>query len=121
MLKFGQLYADVGVWNGQRIVSKQWVEASTLARIEQGWLEPEAWDWQVDGYGYQWWTGYFDYEGRRLASYAARGYGQQILIVVPGLELVVAVNSHGYAEPVEQSNQVFALIARFVLPAVAID
>ena len=121
MLKFGQLYADVGVWNGQRIVSKQWVEASTLARIEQGWLEPEAWDWQVDGYGYQWWTGYFDYEGRRLASYAARGYGQQILIVVPGLELVVAANSHGYEETAEQSNQVFALIARFVLPAVAID
>ncbi|MDH3841765.1 MAG: beta-lactamase family protein [Chromatiales bacterium] len=118
MLKFGQLFADGGVWNGQRIVSEQWVGASTLAHVELRWLEPEAWDWQVDGYGYQWWTGYFEFDGRRLASYAARGYGQQVLMVIPELELVVAVNSHGYEETAEQANQVFALIARFIIPAV---
>ena len=118
MLKFGQLFADGGVWNGQRIVREQWVGASTLAHVELGWLEPEAWDWQVDGYGYQWLTGYFEFDGRRLASYAARGYGQQVLMVIPELELVVAVNSHGYEETAEQANQVFALIARFIIPAV---
>ena len=38
-------------------------------------------------------------------------------MVIPELELVIAVNSNGYEETNDQANQVFDLIANFVLPA----
>ena len=89
MLKFGQLFADGGVWNGQRIVSEQWVGASTLAHVELGWLEPEAWDWQVDGYGYQWWiidAGPHTYD-------PAWGHGGQQIAVLPEMDMVIVVTA----------------------------
>lgn len=117
-LKIGQLYADAGIWNGQRVVSSEWVAVSTQPHVTLAWTEPDAWAWKLDGYGYQWWSGYFDYDGHRLASFAARGYGQQVVMVIPELELVVAVNAHGYDDAEGEQNQVFSLIARFILPAV---
>jgi hypothetical protein len=38
-------------------------------------------------------------------------------MVVPELKLVVAVHSHAWEERSDQTNQVFNLIKRFVLPA----
>lgn len=116
-LKFGQLYANGGVWNGERIVSEAWIDASTVAYSEFAWVEPEKFDWQVSGYGYQWWLGYFEVDGQRIDSYVARGHGEQNLVVVPELELVVAVFSHAFNTEDDEVNQVFEMIADFVIPA----
>ena len=51
-----------------------------------------------------------------LSSYAARGYGQQTVMIIPELELVIAVNANAYEERPDQVNQVFNLIDRFILP-----
>ena len=48
LLKIGQLFLDHGRWEGQQIVSEEWVEEATSQQIEV--------DSSV-GYGYQWWTG----------------------------------------------------------------
>lgn len=117
LLKFGQLYLDGGLWNQQQLVSSAWVAASTQAHTAMSWSNPATQDWQLTGYGYQWWTGFFEFEGRQLQSFAAWGYGQQWLMVVPELKLVVAVHSHAWEERSDQTNQVFNLIKRFVLPA----
>ena len=116
MAKVGQMCMDDGRWNGQQIVSSEWVAASTQSYTDLGWSEPETRDWQVDGYGYQWWIGHFDHGGQVLTTFAALGWGQQLVMVIPDLELVIAVNSHGYEELASQGNQVYELISRFVLP-----
>jgi len=116
MVKFGQLYMDDGRWNGQQIVSSEWVAASIHAYTDLAWTEPETRDWQIDGYGYQWWVGHFEHGGQVLDSFAALGYGQQLVMVIPDLQLVIAVNSNGYEELPEQRNQVYNLIDRFLLP-----
>ena len=116
MAKFGQMYMDGGRWNGQQIVSSEWVAASIQPYTELIWSNPSTRDWQVDGYGYQWWTGYFEHGGQVLSTYAARGYGQQTVMVIPELELVIAVNANAYEERTDQVNQVFKLIDRFILP-----
>jgi len=68
MAKFGTLYLQGGVWEGQQVVPAGWVEASVTPAQ----------------YGYQWW---------RLANggYAALGYGGQRIVVVPDLDLVVVI------------------------------
>ena len=117
MLKFGQLYMDDGHWNGQQIVSSEWVAASIQTYTELAWTEPDSRDWKVDGYGYQWWVGHFEHNGQTLSAFAARGWGQQTLMVIPERELVIAINANDYDGHPDAVNQVFGLISRFILPA----
>jgi CubicO group peptidase (beta-lactamase class C family) len=116
MVKFGQLYMDNGTWNGQQIVSSNWVAASIQTYTELAWTDPSSRDWQVDGYGYQWWTGHLEHNGQDLSAYAARGWGQQTVMVIPDLDLVIAINSNDYDGRPDAVNQVFGLIDRFLLP-----
>jgi len=118
MVKFGQMYMDDGRWNGQQIVSSEWVAASIQPYTELSWTEPETRDWKIDGYGYQWWVGHFEHDGQVFSSFAARGWGQQTVMVIPELELVVAINSNDYDGRPDGVNQVFGLIDQFMLPAV---
>ncbi len=80
MAKFGYLYLNGGVWDGQQIVPAEWVETATAQHIQAGG------QWLADGYGYQWWVdknGYF----------MALGYGGQYIIVVPDRNMVVVATS----------------------------
>jgi len=115
MLKFGQLYMNDGIWNGQQIVSSEWVVVSTQAHTDLSWNNPASRDWQVDGYGYQWWTGHFERNGQILNTFATRGWGQQTVMVIPDLELVIAINSNDYDGHPDAINQVFGLIDDFIL------
>jgi CubicO group peptidase (beta-lactamase class C family) len=107
---------DDGSWNGQQIVSSEWVAVSLEAHTELAWTDPTTRDWQVDGYGYQWWPGHFERNGQELNTFAARGWGQQVVMVIPDLELVIAINSNDYDGRPDAINQVFGLIDRFILP-----
>jgi len=117
LLKFGQLYANSGSWNGRQIVAESWVDVSTQTHVPLTWSDPDKFDWKVTGMGYYWWTGYFEHNGQQIATYAARGHGEQLLMVIPGLELVIAVNSHAWNLEEGEVNQVFSMISRFVIPA----
>lgn len=75
MSSFGQLYLNNGMFNGEQIVSKSWVEASTLGHS--------------NGYGYMWWL----IEEEELSAYAAIGDGGNMICVIPKYDLVVAIAS----------------------------
>lgn len=80
MAKIGFLYLNSGYWDGKRIISRQWIEASTRGQVEVD---------QNYSYGYQWWV-------RPVSgcpSYRAWGRNGQFIVVVPALDLVVAVTS----------------------------
>jgi CubicO group peptidase (beta-lactamase class C family) len=77
--KFGYLFLNNGTWDGNQIISKDWVNSSTntFTRLEAD-----------TGYGYQWWTNpALDY------YYAAGLYGQYIF-VVPDEDLLVIFSSN---------------------------
>ncbi|MDQ2966231.1 MAG: beta-lactamase family protein [Chloroflexota bacterium] len=79
LAKIGYLYSHDGVWEGKRILPPGWVRDSTRSSV--------ATNEKPFGYGYQWWVisqkgpGSYD-------AYAAWGYGGQLLIVAPALELI---------------------------------
>lgn len=81
--KFGQLFLNSGEWNGQQIISREWVEESTKVRVERSG--------QNGSYGYQWWMRPFG-EGN-YDTYFAMGHGGHYIFVVPELELVTVITA----------------------------
>jgi len=85
LAKIGFLYLNNGYWDGRSIVQEAWVKASTRHQIQArahpiyGWF----------AYGYQWWV--TDVDG--FSSYRAWGRRGQFIVVVPKLDLVIAVTS----------------------------
>lgn len=91
LARFGQMYLRDGMWHGQQIVPRRWVELSTRSLVETGLPKPFA------HYGYLWWTTDDD-DGSVLPgrSYSAVGLGGKVLAVVPADDLViVALYAHG--------------------------
>ena len=108
MLKFGQLYLDGGVWQGERVFSETWVLRST--GIHAGYE-----DAITAGYGYQWWIDRFAVGGEPVASYSTRGFGGQNIFCVPSLGLVVAVTGKNYGTP--DSDAPYRLMQNYILRA----
>lgn len=85
--KFGQLYLNEGMWNGKRIISRDWVRLATTKQTSSGSGEPlpDELDW-YQGYGFQFWM-------CRHNAYRADGAGGQFTIVMPDQNAVVSINS----------------------------
>jgi len=77
LAKIGYLYMKDGVWDGRRILPEGWAAASTRRQSD-----PTGEDATMK-YGYQWWV-----LPGKTPSYAGIGYGGQLLVVVPSLELI---------------------------------
>nr|MDD6335953.1 serine hydrolase [bacterium] len=60
LARLALLYAQDGVWQGERILSHDWVERATKKQVENfaanhvTHSDGQAWDW-AQGYGYQFW------------------------------------------------------------------
>ena len=131
MAKLGLLYLQRGQWDGEQVISADWVratlipsafqknvvdildadmtrdrEASTRNWVGQRFIRPFA-----DGYGYQWWL---DRDG----NYSAVGTSGQYIMVSPEqvVVFVVTAKSAGLAQFFPAT-----LFYEYVLPAVASD
>ncbi len=107
MAKIGQLYLNGGRWNGEFIVSKDWVTESTREHIIN-----------VDSpnYGFQWWCGKFYYRDRSVYLYMASGHGGQKIFVVPDFNLVVVITHQDFDNPAGETHNT-AIMSRYILPA----
>ena len=72
------------------VVPADWVAESLRPHIATG---------DGLGYGYQWWTGTVEWEGKKLAWSAGFGNGGQRRFVVPELDLTVVVTAGAYNDP----------------------
>ena len=98
MAKLGYLYLRKGQWDGQQIVSPEWVENSTRTHAD------------VDlnahfGYGYHWFT------VPEMEGYAALGLGGQIVLVIPKSDLVIVSTA-------KTEESLFELFDKYILPSV---
>ena len=81
LAKIGLLHLRDGEWNGERLLPRGWVANATRRHVTglQG-----RWD-----YGYQWWV-----TSRNGADvWAGRGFGGQLLIVIPSRDVVAVVQA----------------------------
>lgn len=90
MAKLGFLYLHGGLWDGQQVLSAQWVRAANRVHANTG-LGTE--------YGYGWWV----FTGSRAGQYEAVGRGGQRITIIPQENLVVVFTGGGF-EPGDVGN-----------------
>ncbi len=83
IIKFGLLYLNDGVWNGERLLSHEWVTRSHAPVSDNS--NNGTPDWQ-SGYGYQFWVNAND-------GYRGDGAHGQLCLVLENAGLVVAVQA----------------------------
>ncbi len=99
MAKLGYLYLHDGIWDGQQIVSSEWVRRATQKHT--------ATDDDELGYGYQWWI--YPKDG----AYVALGLYGQTIFVAPDLDLIVVTTAGSL-----DHDQIFPLIDKYILPTI---
>jgi CubicO group peptidase (beta-lactamase class C family) len=104
MAKIGYLCLNNGTWDGEQIVSQEWVEQSTSTITS---FSP------FQGYGYQWWT------LPTIGAYYASGYEGQAIYVIPQHDLVVVFTAG--IESGIATNWENHLLNTYILPAVYPD
>ena len=81
LARIGYLYLRDGMWNSTRVLPATWVRAATTRHAKS--VAP-GWD-----YGYQWWLT----ERNGADVWAGRGFGGQLLFVIPSRDIVAVVQS----------------------------
>lgn len=82
LAKIMLLFHRQGIWQGKQIVSQEWVKASvTPAATVRGTTK----------YGYKWWLYPYAKDDPRYA-FGGSGFGGQLPLVLPDLDIVVVVN-----------------------------
>jgi len=104
MARFGYLYLKDGVWDGEQIVSAEWVEISQQKHIKRKYI-PDYY------YGYHWWVS-------DKNTYSAMGYGGQCIIIVPEHDLVVVFTNHFTEDNDLQRAAPERLLNTYIIPAI---
>ena len=79
LARMGQLFLQNGQWNGEEILSPDWVAESTFPYSENTRTEGR-------GYAYLWWTGIY---GNEHKNYSMQGVGNQAVIVYPEDDIIL--------------------------------
>lgn len=110
----GAMVLDGGVWNGEQIIPRWWLNRSTLADIHNLGRFGALTDIE---YGWLWWLD----RGTDYRIHTAWGWAGQFIFCVPALDLVVAVHSNSTASGAVadiQERAVLDIIVNTILPAV---
>jgi CubicO group peptidase (beta-lactamase class C family) len=107
LLRFGEMHRLGGAWDGTQVLSEAWIEAAWTPRTRS--------PFSGDQYGYGWFVS--SVGGHKMVY--ARGYGGQMIYIVPALGLTVVITSdpnrparsHGYAGDLRD------LLANDIVPA----
>lgn len=110
--KIGQLVLNRGQWNGQQVVSAEWIAQSITPRFQAvGYFGGTLF------YGYQWWMGRSLAGGRDIKWVAAFGWGGQRIFIVPELDLVMMTTTAQYGQP-KEGLAAIDILSNIVIPSV---
>ncbi len=96
LARFGHLFLNRGKWKGKQLISAAWVDAATKPHVPVS--KPLEELSGADGrgtYGYNWWANGINAGGKRkwpgapVGTYAASGYNNNDMFVVPQWNMVI--------------------------------
>ncbi|MHA2423927.1 MAG: serine hydrolase domain-containing protein [Candidatus Thorarchaeota archaeon] len=110
MAKLGYLYLMNGTWNGQEIVTCEWIEESTRTHVD---LREAYSFWRRDGYAYQWWT------MKNEGWYYANGQDGQMICVLDEYDMVVVCTGYSELGPMNARDGPGPVVIRnFLIPSI---
>lgn len=114
MAKIGVTFLNDGVWNGEQIISEQWIEKSATSFANNRRINIPGVASGRNGYSYSWWTKSYAKSGKRINMFNAGGWGGQEIIVLPELNTVVIFTGGNYLSKVK----VFKILENYIIPAI---
>ena len=114
MLKFGILYLNDGMWNGEQLIPKDWVKKSAIPFNNNRDIKIPGEDSGENGYGYTWWTSEFSHNGKTINMFRAGGWGGQEIMVFPELDMVVVFTGGNYAK----KTKLFNIVENYILKSI---
>ncbi len=97
LARFGLLFLNEGNWNGNQLISRDWIRQSTRVQVlpilELGTHLSEIYGMGV--YGFNWWVNGVQPNGNRLwpnapaSTYAASGYNNNKMFIIPEWDMVI--------------------------------
>lgn len=107
-MKLGQVMLDGGTWHGRRVLDREFVARASAPLHDLNGIQ----------YGYLWWSLEYPYKDRTLRAFLAAGNGGQAVIVVPALDLVIAIYAGNYSDSPTAIHVQQDLAPTYILPAV---
>lgn len=102
LLRLMRLYLNHGKWDGEEILSEQFVDFATSPQVDSsnifGYAKLDRFSDNVFGYGGMMWISHED------LGYRAEGAFGQFGIVVPKLDLIIAITQSSTESPVSQTT-----------------
>lgn len=109
LARIGYLFLRDGLWDGQRIISEDWVRRSVSSNVPSTATGDNS---SPFGYGYQWWVP--EDESGRAIGFAGYGLGGQRVMVFPNEDIVVVFQGW---DPVAEYWKASNVFRTTVLPA----
>lgn len=106
LTRIGQMILNGGSWEGEQIISKQWLEGSFKTYTRS--------NYNPYNYGYMWWNR----EVGGYTTYFAWGHGGQYLFLLPDLDALVVImsNPYGTSSRREYREPIFDLLGERIIP-----
>ncbi len=101
--KFMLMINNDGIWNGEQIVSQDWVQKSTGFEVTLDNTE----------YGYLWWRPYLNVNATKFDALLATGNGGQKAYIWKDIDLITIFNGGNY----NQDSKVKDLLVDYILPS----
>jgi CubicO group peptidase (beta-lactamase class C family) len=114
MVKIGVAYLGNGVWNGERIITEEWVQNSATPYGANKGIDVPGTDQRNVGYSYSWWTKTFSGSDEEIDMFCAVGWGGQNICVFPDLNAVVVFTGGTYTS----TAKTFTLLEKYIIPAI---
>ena len=120
MAKFGQLFLDNGMWEGQQLLSPEWVQQTSIQQLPFPTTNPVYLEILNIGYSLHWWIEDFKMQDDRIMhTFSAEGNGGQFIFVIPELDMVVVLTGNNYTwEEDSVYGQAFTMMHDYILPAI---
>lgn len=112
LVKFGHLYLNNGSWQGQQLISADWIADTVVKRVDIS-----SWATYSEAYGFQWWLDDLNYKDQPVETWVTSGYGGQYLFVIPSLDLVVGFTGRNYSPGPGISN-LYSMMHGHILDAI---
>jgi len=108
--KYGQLYKNMGKWNGKQVIPEIWVKKTFTNYFNV----PGA---DMSGYGYLFWKGVYKLNGNEYEAFLCNGNGGNKIIIFTEIPLVIVITATAYNKPYAHS-QSDRIVENFILPAI---